>query len=200
MRRGLCNGSVSVRPSRLEQRAAGCCCGPGGQAISIDSGGRPAATAPHSSTAASSKCGQCHVVAIVESARTGLTVSYTTATRAGLGQLVQKTGWKQTYRRTRPTALINFLANAAGHKMSEVTWQESASSPPHNCHHFAVANALARRWPSEQCAMLHSSATAASVTTEDHVSFLKSAFRSVVSTQRDCNFRGDGVKAPMPKQ
>jgi len=127
-------------------------------------------------------------------------VSYTTATRAGLGQLVQKTGWKQTYRRTRPTALINFLANAAGHKMSEVTWQESASSPPHNCHHFAVANALARRWPSEQCAMLHSSATAASVTTEDHVSFLKSAFRSVVSTQRDCNFRGDGVKEPMPKQ
>ena len=157
--------------------------------------------------AASSKCGQCHVVAIVESARTGLTVSYTTATRAGLGscraglgQLVQKTGWKQTYRRTRPTALINFLVNAAGHKMSEVTWQESASSPQHNCHHFAVANALARRWPSEQCAMLHSSATAASVTTEDHVSFLKSAFRSVVSTQRDCNFRGDGVKAPMPKQ
>jgi len=43
----------------LQQRAAGLL--PGGQAISTDSGGRPAATA-HSSTAFSSKCGQCHVV------------------------------------------------------------------------------------------------------------------------------------------
>ena len=34
-------GTVSVCLSRLQQHAAVCCCGPGGQAISIDSGGHP---------------------------------------------------------------------------------------------------------------------------------------------------------------
>ena len=62
MRQGLCNGTVSVclsvslsRPS-IAACCCGrrvCCCGPGGQVISIG---------PHSSTAFSSKCGQCHVV------------------------------------------------------------------------------------------------------------------------------------------
>jgi len=40
----------------MQQRAAVCCCGPGGQEISIDSDGHPAATAP-TSTAVSSKAG-----------------------------------------------------------------------------------------------------------------------------------------------
>jgi len=50
---GLCNGGVTVRPSvcpiyqPLQQRAAGLLLGaPRGQEISIDSCGRPAATAP----------------------------------------------------------------------------------------------------------------------------------------------------------
>jgi len=38
-----------------------CCCGPGGQEISIDSGGRRAPQ-QHSSTAFKDKCEQCHVV------------------------------------------------------------------------------------------------------------------------------------------
>jgi len=67
MRRGLCNGTVSVRLSvRLSQlstaaafRAAGLQLWARRAGISIDSGGR---TVPHSSTAHSSKCGQCHVV------------------------------------------------------------------------------------------------------------------------------------------
>ena len=71
MRRGLCSGTMSVRLSvRLSVclsqlstaaafRAAGLQLWARRAEISIDSGGR---TVPHSSTAHSSKCGQCHAV------------------------------------------------------------------------------------------------------------------------------------------
>ena len=67
MRQDLCNGTVSIRPSvsssyRPLHLQRVCCCGPGGQEISIDCCTAGARQQPRrSSTAASSKCEQCRV-------------------------------------------------------------------------------------------------------------------------------------------
>jgi len=62
MRQDLYNGAVSRLSVRSIDRCSHarrvCCCGPGGQKISIDSIGRRTG---HSSTAVSSKGEQCHV-------------------------------------------------------------------------------------------------------------------------------------------